>query len=529
MIKYVKDVFDIDEYIEKGINKIFLISGVCSGKSTYVTEVLAPKWSVLYITSRIAKVKEDATRTCFKTSYDWLRDDNRTIMTNAKLGIEINNLMYSTQHNIDEFLDLFDFIVIDEIHSMATDSTFAKSSFELFSFIEYVSKTNKNIIAMTGTPEPVEEYFKAKSWAILDFRKKCNYVHPKEIRLIQGKDILTKIKNKKDKFIYFSNHVSTIPKLCSVILKQTDIKAEEIAIIVAEGRLTEVAESLKEQTDIGEKRIEQIINTTKNTYDNIINYQLLPDECRLLISTSTLREGVDIKNKNITMFCENHILSNLIQFFGRVRGSANTVYIIENSKGHIVKPNNIAYEFAQDLVPHENQILKERFIDNDIIEQDKKYERIAYITNSNPYIFYDNIHEQFNVFHMKYREENRLLQQKYWKRKIKNHCYTYNIRCLWFDLKEQYQRILTDLSFKSKCKFYTENQNTLLNIIRIAYGIKDKQIKKINKALEIKKADIRLKTDRDFTTKSNNRKRGGTYWTIENIKNCTDFLNSYNN
>ena len=124
---------------------------------------------------------------------------------------------------------------------------------------------------------------------------------------------------------------------------------------------------------------------------------------------------------------------------------------------------------------------------------------------------------------------HRLLQQKYWKRKIKNHCHTYKIRCVWFDLKEQYQRILTDLSFKSKCRFYKEHRDTLLNIIRIAYGIKDKQIKKINKALEIKKADIRLKTDRDFTTKSNNRKRGGTYWTIENIKDCTDFLNSYNN
>lgn len=71
MKKYIKDVFDIDQYTGNGITKIFLIAGVCSGKSTYVKEVLAQKGSVLFVTSRKAKAEADINNSTFSDVMKW--------------------------------------------------------------------------------------------------------------------------------------------------------------------------------------------------------------------------------------------------------------------------------------------------------------------------------------------------------------------------------------------------------------------------------------------------------------------------
>lgn len=56
--KYISDVLDIDKLIEEYGNKIMLIAGVGSGKSTWVKDVLTQKGNVLFITSRRAKVDD---------------------------------------------------------------------------------------------------------------------------------------------------------------------------------------------------------------------------------------------------------------------------------------------------------------------------------------------------------------------------------------------------------------------------------------------------------------------------------------
>ena len=63
--KYISDVLDIDKLIEEYGNKIMLIAGVGSGKSTWVKDVLTQKGNVLFITSRRAKVDEDIAHSCF--------------------------------------------------------------------------------------------------------------------------------------------------------------------------------------------------------------------------------------------------------------------------------------------------------------------------------------------------------------------------------------------------------------------------------------------------------------------------------
>ena len=181
--KYVADVFDIDKEVKKhgNNNKFFLIAGVGSGKSTWVKDVLSKKGSVLFVTSRKIKVEEDTNSSCFSEVFNWDKTDNQTLITNAKLAKMITGISKSKTKEVDKFLEYFDYIVIDEVHSLATDSTFARSCFDVFSFMHYAAKNGKIVIAMTGTPEPVHYYFKHFRWKIIDLRKECNCVHPKKI------------------------------------------------------------------------------------------------------------------------------------------------------------------------------------------------------------------------------------------------------------------------------------------------------------------------------------------------------------
>ncbi len=144
---YVSDVItDIDRELKKHQNKLFLIAGVGAGKSSWVKDVLAKKGNVLFVTSRRAKVDEDINDSCFENVIRLGGEEHQTLITNAKLAKILENMnLKSGFMTIDQFLDHYDYIVIDEVHSMVTDSTFAKSSFGLLNFIEYVAKKKRTL------------------------------------------------------------------------------------------------------------------------------------------------------------------------------------------------------------------------------------------------------------------------------------------------------------------------------------------------------------------------------------------------
>ena len=84
---HVSDRIDIKKLVKNCGNKIFLIAGVGAGKSTWVKEVLSKEGSVLFITSRRAKVDEDVLDSDFLNRInenDILRK-YLTEVTNAKI------------------------------------------------------------------------------------------------------------------------------------------------------------------------------------------------------------------------------------------------------------------------------------------------------------------------------------------------------------------------------------------------------------------------------------------------------------
>ena len=513
MSKYVSDVFDIDKEVAEHGKKIMLIAGVGSGKSTWVKEVLTQKGSVLFITSRKAKVEEDTKSSCFSELFKWYTNNNQTLVTNAKLSSLVERITKDYEKDLDEFINHFDYIVIDEVHSIATDSLFAPSCTGVLSFIEYAVRMGKIVVAMTGTPEPIIPYFENEEWYIVDYRKICKCVHPKTLNLTTTKSVFSIIHKQMDvnKIIYFANRTNTMIDLCKNLLEKGIAKPEEIGLIVSRGIEENFFGKLSEKVE--EDVYDILYNKSQELYEHIVSESMIPEGIKIMFSTSTLREGVDITNDNVVMICENHILSNLIQFFGRARCNNCEVHVIENVAEHRSDSNELLYKYGCAVeVESANDFLRNE-IDvkhNPFVELEKEY-FIRY-KQSNPYIYFDYIENKFKIFHLKYNEEIRLKQEvQLWKDKLISYCHENNIGFLGNkDMKSTMQEALFRMAKSEKIVFGSEEKKGVLNALKWAYGIKAKQYTKINQELEILNVPIEI-----VAGKKNTRdKRDVSYWQI---------------
>ncbi len=420
---------------------------------------------------------------------------------------------------VDKFLDIYKYIVIDEVHSLAADSTFAESSFHVLSFMEYAVERGKTVIAMTGTPQPIYQYFCKNGCHICDFRKQCRYVKPLKIESIIDENVIKRIKDElraDRKVIYFVNHVKQIKDLCKTLAlenpktQKSIIKPEELAVIVSKNKNEELKEQLKEVLG---KNAQEIIDSSVATYDNIIKHQLLPDKCKILISTSTLREGIDIFDQNVTAICDNHILSNIIQFCGRTRLGDSVFYIVRDKSQHKVDNSELLYSYACN---NELNAANDFYLNN--IEEKRPVSQLTEFiqhVERNKYIRFNYIKKIFMIDYMRYKEELRLQScLNTWEEDLKEYCDEYNILNFYMadsQKKEWVMHGLNTLAINEK-KFFEESQReALCKHLYVMLGLKKlyKQPKKIN--LELEKYGYKIVTDKE----SGGEYRDKTFWCIK--------------
>jgi len=250
-----------------------------------------------------------------------------------------------------------------------------------------------------------------------------------------------------------------------------------------------------------------IRNSSALVYNSIIEDSALPAFCRIVISTSTLKEGVDINNENIVMFCENHVLSNLIQFFGRARYGDSEVYVIEDAVDHPVMQNTILYEYAESEAQTANQHYKEKESNNQLWHAEKRT-FIEHI-KKNPYIFFDYLNNEFKVFNLKYQEETRLLNNVNWKKDLLSHCERHGINAFCFDMSALYRKGL-HCSAEHKTKFTGNQIESIRYLLYGLYHVDKKHPSKINEELKNKDANIRIHHYKG--TKGEERDK--TYWQV---------------
>lgn len=218
--KHLADVLSAETILNSSNNRICIYAGVGSGKNWFIENILINHGNILYVTSRRAKVNEILMEQVCHEEITWTKETG-DIVTTTNYGIEKLVMNEKFSNNFAKVMEHFDFIVIDEAHSIFSDATYTESSFHVNAFIEYVATTypSKKVILMTGTPEPLKTI--ESKYKILDFRDKCINVVPKTIRVIQKQNAIQHLTSipKNQKTVYYGNSASKLVKGSKSIYK----------------------------------------------------------------------------------------------------------------------------------------------------------------------------------------------------------------------------------------------------------------------------------------------------------------------
>lgn len=370
-----KRLSDIENLYQNEIEPydfVQLVAGVGSGKTTYVENFIKgnpekniPRKTVLLITSRKSKVLESLNEDdlpvegkirkwdsyhCFLSEENELNDENIKYLRILKDGWGEHRVMqksvvctnafieaylkyfYKPQDITTHIWELFDMIVVDEVHSMIVDASYQSAPFYVRSLINKtltVLRTAKkegrklpacqHVILMTGTPEPVEGI---KADVVIDKREECPNVAPKNVYFIDRDEAKKRIKaqyEKNEKIIHFTNH-TFFPKDYA---KNMDINKDGVVVSFSKDeRRTELKKS-------DAKSFKEMEETEKAIREKM----LLPDYVKIFATTSRNKEGININNENIPhMYIEAHNRTDAVQMAGRLRVGVKNLYVIVDEK-----------------------------------------------------------------------------------------------------------------------------------------------------------------------------------------------------
>lgn len=501
--KYFSEIVNIDDEIKKYGNALCYVCGTGSGKSYWVKNVLTSKGKILFITSRRSKVDEDLEDGRFiNNTIEYLNSmaSKQLLLTNHQLAnfIKQSRSSHTDSENqmdvFEYFVSFFDYIVVDEVHSIISDSTFSNDVFILKKYIEYTAFRKKiPTILLSATIEYLKEYLKDNKWVIRDFSEKCKFVVPKSLWFISSKHFETNFKEilpKNYKFIYYSNSATRI--IDSLYLDFKDkLSAENIAVILSDTRQKEFYKKHREAEMICEKAIESLKKEL-----------MLPSETKLLLTTSKLKEGVNINNEDIEfVITESHNISDNIQYMGRIRNGLKVFCVISDAEQHNSNLNDLEYDYCiKEQINACNKYYK-------LCEEKDRNDFISFIEEKNQYIRFNYIDHKFDIYDLKYKMQYIMTNQtpKNWRNDLQTFCDKHKIVIYKFDKAQSYnaQESISNLIGKG---LYGNEKTLALDTLKKAFGIKGKTVKKINEELSQKGIKYELQETRG---KGENRDKRG--------------------
>lgn len=463
---HICDVIDYKKDIEP-YNLIKIYAGVGSGKSYFASAMMTgsdeyriPEQSVLLITSRRAKVEEtlkelgvvvkstinkngnldfDVWQTGEDRPFeyekyarnikfnnesgvqDFLIYNKSAVCTNAFISVYLHNV-YEPDNPITHIWNKFDSIIIDEVHSLVTDSTYQSATFDVLALIQEYLKLAKNnqlqecackhLILMTGTPQPFETFIK------MDFPEErtiekncfdvCENVVPKNIILADEQTSKLKVKellSDGKKVIYFTNRTMTE----KAAREKFDLdKSINIGVSFSK---EDKRKSLPQEEQ----------GRIRDLNDSIAKNSLIPKDIQFFVTTSRNKEGININNKDIhNMFVETHLMYDAVQMAGRVRAGIDNFYIISSAEQYSYENTLTDRLFSKKImVANEHWINSDdeanKYLINEYFNkaEEKKWEdeeRLNYIRKYVNYIESRFSYVRYNVFKQKfeffYQKEN---------------------------------------------------------------------------------------------------------------------------
>lgn len=509
----------------KKSNAICYVSGTGSGKSYWVENVLYKNGRVLFVTSRRTKLDQDLVHVDTTMSlFDIINryTELHHLLTNHGLAqvvsksTELRDDGMPANYLLDQYINLFDFIVIDEAHSIISDASFTDDSCLVQFFMEHAVELGKNVILLTATDKLLKNYLsnpigKTKKWLYRDITQECLSTLPKIIFKITKEYAIKKIFGEHlgvHKIIYFANHTGTIREYYDLFTKGENTKKEkffpknekllkenQIAVLVSQEAKGNLGEDIvTPYSELAEAKLKAD--------------QVLPDDIMLLMATSRLKEGVSIKNEDMFMVvCESHNIMDMIQYMGRLRNASYAFYVISDSDPHWEKFDEIDYNYSStDEIKAVNDFFKK------LTSSSEKNRFIKMIENIRRYIRFDPIKQEFRPYSSRYEIE-------YFQHIMGEEIDDKEHKCVWEEDLEKFAfqngiRINLDMLgceldvetiFKElRAKYYSDGKpielydDTMegaIEDIKRFFGITKKQVAAINRELEEKLSgkNIRIK------------------------------------
>ena len=338
-------------------------------------------------------------------------------ITAAKFGFFLENIYDRlgeksyVDRMYDILWDIFDLIIIDEVHSIVTDSTYQDAPFHSYdlisSFYKNCNDSSKHMILMTATAEPLKSTLNSiKDMHIYDFTDVCVSVKPRSVSFIDYKDV------KKDieanylndpgwNCVYFTTWpIITVADFC----KDTAINPADVRSIFSNDEKREKVKS----------KYEQDYKRMTRTEDSIIKYGLPEDDDntnpRIIICSPKYKEGMDFKWFINTVYISSHTTDDIIQMSGRARIGNHELKIVVGSNEYynlndfttedeLFNSDKKAVDGLNEKYRELPPVEKKRLIkfvtieDYDRLEEDEPY---------HPYIRFSFFNNQFQLYKTKH-------------------------------------------------------------------------------------------------------------------------------
>ena len=258
---------------------------------------------------------------------------------------------------IEEGLQHYDWIVIDECHGLFSEASFAEDAEFIANWIK-TKRENTHIIFITAN----DEYFNALStkyfpnnynfiYLFPDFTRYISYTYVKQIQFIKtnktenaidfmrqkligkkGIIFLKKASDVKDWFFKLMAEgikaglvVSQANETECSLTKTQRLTAQNFAIDISNGRTGFTMADFCDMFDA------MRVANGKESLRQALAEQRIPEDIDVLLATDTIQEGISIQSQIDYIFIEGFTEVEVRQKLGRFRGNLNLLYIIFNS------------------------------------------------------------------------------------------------------------------------------------------------------------------------------------------------------
>ena len=241
------------------------------------------------------------------------------------------------------------FIVIDEIHGLSSDD-FTTASPTTLDFV-LTARESTSIILMSAITERLKSNI-IDGYELVDFTDTALKVEPRKIEIVQQKTAQRELAqaSAENKILYF---VETTDKAYQLEREYLD-KGFRVCAITSkpENRINAYREK-------DEQTINTILAQSISALEYLEENERFPDDIDLIITSSKLREGINIKDKrNKIIITELRDSVSLIQCAGRNRYGVERFMIVDGLKQSVSKDYGEIYKRAKQNIEREQKIIE---------------------------------------------------------------------------------------------------------------------------------------------------------------------------